>query len=635
MLHPLMLFLPLFLGAPELTPPTIKFVAPACSPATGGVAVTITGSGFTGATSAAFGGGFLSALAVINDSTITGILPAGSPGAADVVVCTPSGCTTLSEAFAFTPTTSVNIILGGGFELAPANVTISAGSTAVPNWTVVSDSIDVYGPFAGGGNGWQPAGGARSIDLSGNSPGVIEQTVATTSGAAYLVVFSIAANNNPPNPKQLEVSAAGQSAVFTFDGTGYDQATMGWRCKAWTFVANGPTTALRFTSQTPGASGAALDEIYVFPAVSISGPPAATIGTTIDYVLHTGAPFAIYWFEVSLTGSAPGVPIPGGLVIPLNEPWLNYTFGPAYPGFVDFVGLTDSAGEAATHVVLPSLSFLAGSTLTASFVVIDLGLPTFVSAVATPFTTLIQGPPPAITTVVPSAGPAAGGTVVTISGSDFQSGATVKFGNAHATGVTVTGGSITCTAPSGAVGPVDVTVVNTDGQTVAASSAFLFVANLQLTSVAPMIAAPGTSVLLSGAGFQSGMTVSVGGVPITLLSQSSSSATFAFPVGAPCGTTVAVTTPFGQSGSLPFNPSPTVSGTLFSSGTHNGGQPFFISGSNFVTGTAVTIGGAPASITTLTSSTIFVTTPAGSVGSATVLVTSPSGCTGTASYTYL
>ena len=53
-------------------------------------------------------------------------------------------------------------------------------------------------------------------------------------------------------------------------------------------------------------------------------------------------------------------------------------------------------------------------------------------------TTTIAAPPaPTVTAVSPSSGSTAGGTSITITGTGFVSGATVKVGGAAATGVTV------------------------------------------------------------------------------------------------------------------------------------------------------------------------------------------------------
>ena len=66
--------------------------------------------------------------------------------------------------------------------------------------------------------------------------------------------------------------------------------------------------------------------------------------------------------------------------------------------------------------------------------------------------------------ILPTAGPPAGGTAVTLAGTDFANGATVTIGGAPATGVNVASStSMTATTPALAPGTVnDVTVTNTD-----------------------------------------------------------------------------------------------------------------------------------------------------------------------------
>ncbi|MGD0089589.1 MAG: kelch repeat-containing protein [Planctomycetota bacterium] len=70
-----------------------------------------------------------------------------------------------------------------------------------------------------------------------------------------------------------------------------------------------------------------------------------------------------------------------------------------------------------------------------------------------------------LTALSPPGGPTAGGTAVTITGSNFASGATVTFGAAAAANVTIKNAStITCIAPAFASGGiVTVTVTNPDG----------------------------------------------------------------------------------------------------------------------------------------------------------------------------
>jgi hypothetical protein len=125
--------------------------------------------------------------------------------------------------------------------------------------------------------------------------------------------------------------------------------------------------------------------------------------------------------------------------------------------------------------------------------------------------------PPAVTgPLSPSSGSVTGGTVVTITGTGFQSGATVTFGGSAATNVAVTSTSITATTPAHSSGAASVVITNPDGQSTTVANAFTFVppVMLHLTAIAPNSGSinGGTTVTLTGSGFASGgVTVTIGG----------------------------------------------------------------------------------------------------------------------------
>ncbi len=78
---------------------------------------------------------------------------------------------------------------------------------------------------------------------------------------------------------------------------------------------------------------------------------------------------------------------------------------------------------------------------------------------------------PTVTSISPNSGPAAGGKSVTIKGTGFITGSTVKVGENSATGITVVSSTtITATTPAGSTsgyGVVDVKVTNTNGTSAA------------------------------------------------------------------------------------------------------------------------------------------------------------------------
>ena len=139
-----------------------------------------------------------------------------------------------------------------------------------------------------------------------------------------------------------------------------------------------------------------------------------------------------------------------------------------------------------------------------------------------------------VSAVTPNTGPAAGGTPVTISGSNLTGG-TVGFGSTAATGVACTAGSCTATAPAGS-GTVDVSV-STTGGTSATSSADQFTyqappATPSVSAVTPNTgpAAGGTPVTISGSNLSAG-TVAFGSTAATGVSCTAGSCTATAPAG--------------------------------------------------------------------------------------------------------
>ena len=235
---------------------------------------------------------------------------------------------------------------------------------------------------------------------------------------------------------------------------------------------------------------------------------------------------------------------------------------------------------------------------------------------------------PGVTTVSPNNGPTAGGTAVTITGSNFGSGATVTFGTAAATNVVVVNATtITATTPAGSAGAVTVTVT-VSGQSGNLANGFTYVATPTVTSVSPNTGSTvgGTAVTITGTNFAAGATVTFGGTAATnVIVASATQITATTPAKAAGAVTVTVTVN-GQSGSLTngftYVALPTVSSVAPNTGSTAGGTPVTITGTNFIAGATVTFGAATAtSVVVVNGTTITAATPAGSAGAVAVTVT--------------
>jgi hypothetical protein len=250
--------------------------------------------------------------------------------------------------------------------------------------------------------------------------------------------------------------------------------------------------------------------------------------------------------------------------------------------------------------------------------------------------------PPAVSSVSPNSGSTAGGTAVTITGTNFAAGATVTFGGTATTNViAVNSTTITATTPAGSAGAVTVTVT-VSGQSGSLTSGFTYVTSLAgsptVAGVSPNSGstAGGTAVTITGTNFAAGATATFGGTAATkAVVVSGTQITATTPAGSAGAVTVTVTVG-GQTGSLanaftyasPTSP-PTVSGVSPNSGSTAGATAVTITGTNFATGATVTFGGAAVTNVVVVSGTqITATTPAGSAEAVTVTVTNPGAQSG-------
>jgi hypothetical protein len=155
----------------------------------------------------------------------------------------------------------------------------------------------------------------------------------------------------------------------------------------------------------------------------------------------------------------------------------------------------------------------------------------------------------------------------------------------------------------------------------------------------------GTAVTIAGTGFLAGAAVSMGGTAATNVNVvGGTSITAATPAHAAGAVNVAVTNTDAQSGSLnngytytPSNPVPTVASITPNTGTTAGGASVTITGTGFLAGAAVSLGGTAATAVNVVGSTsITATTPAHTAGAVSVVVTNTDAQNGTLTngYTY-
>lgn len=247
-----------------------------------------------------------------------------------------------------------------------------------------------------------------------------------------------------------------------------------------------------------------------------------------------------------------------------------------------------------------------------------------------------QADPPAVTSVSPASGPAAGGNGITINGGNFQTNAAVSFGGSAATSVVVSSATtISATVPAHAAGRVTLSVTNPDGQS-ASFDGYTYVAAPSITSISPTSApvTGGTQMTITGSGFAAGATVNIGGAAAAATVVSSTTITATVPAAAPTEQLavprdVVVTNPDGQiatlAGAFTYTlPALAVSSIDPSGASPAGGVVVTIVGNGFTTAvaTSVTFGGVAATnVTVLSATAIRVTAPPHAAGVVDVKVT--------------
>jgi Domain of unknown function (DUF4082)/IPT/TIG domain len=246
---------------------------------------------------------------------------------------------------------------------------------------------------------------------------------------------------------------------------------------------------------------------------------------------------------------------------------------------------------------------------------------------------------PTLSSISPTLGPVSGGTMVTLTGSNFADGATVSFGSAGASSVTfISATELEAVSPPGSAGNASVVVTNPGGQSASLANAFIYSSGPTVTSVSPNSgsASGGTTVTITGSGFESGAMVAFGVTAATSVTVLSSTEIQAVTPTEPAGSeSVTVTNPDSGMGSLPsafqfasasvgglqpqITAATTDPGAANSSATCVNQLPvgatamctLTITGLNFQSGATVTLGaaGAATNVNVVNSTTITATVP--------------------------
>jgi hypothetical protein len=599
--------------------PVVSGIGPSWGPTSGGTAVTITGNNLSGATAVTFGSTAATLFTVNADGSLSAVAPAESAGTVDVQVTTAAGTSATSSADQFTSLAAAPTVTG----VSPSSGPTGGGTTVTITGTNLADVNQVYfGTIAATSftitspttiSATAPAELASTVDVTVSSP----YGPSPTSSADQYTFTGTA-----PTVTALDVTAgpAAGGSLLTITGTNLNTATQ---------VSFGTTTTTAFSvlsgsellvtapahaagtadvtvTTAYGTSSTSSADQYTFvaaPAVSgLSSSSGATGGGNAITVSGSGFTGA---FQVSF-GSTSATSFTVN-----SDSSISATVPPSSAGMVDVTVITQSGGGSAP-VSADQYTFVATA--------------------------------PSVSAVSPNRGPTAGGTTVTITGSNFNGATQVTFGGTSAASFTVVSATqITATAPAEAAATVDLVVTSPYGSSSTSSAdqyTFADAAAPTVTglSVSSGPLAGGTAVVLTGTGFTAATAVTFGGTPAASFTVNSSTQITATSPGQTGTVDVSVTTPYGTSSTGTFDhftyqaALPSVTAVSPGSGTSAGGTSVTITGSNFTGVTRVMFGTLPAASFTFNSDgSLTATSPVQATGTYDITVVTPYGVSATSS----
>jgi hypothetical protein len=498
-------------GFTYMPAPTVAGVSPSGGLATGGTSITITGTNFTGATVVKIGTLNAASFTVVDPTTITAVTPAGTAGLKSISVTTPGGTGTLANCFTYyaAPTiTSVSPASGpvAGNTALTINGTNFLGASAV---TVGGQPVTGLVITATRITGRTPAGTAGAQDVVVTTPG---GTATRAGGFTYF-----------PVPVVASVSPSGGLATggtaITVSGSGFTGATV---VKVGTLNATGVTIVdgSTITCTTPAGTAG-------LKSISVTTPGGT--GTLANCFT--------YYAQPTITSVTPaGGPVAGNTALTING--------------TNFLGASSVTvgGQPVTGLVVTATR-ITGRTPAGTAGAQDVVVTT-PGGTATREGAFTYHALPTVASVSPSSGSLAGGTTITVTGTNLSGATLVRVGSVNATGLTVVDATtLTCVTPAGAAGAKSVSVT-TPGGTATRSNAFTHV------YVAPTIASVspdagpdtgGTSITITGTNLLGASAVRIGGTLATALAVvDGTTLTCVTPAGSAGARDVQVTVPGGS-----------------------------------------------------------------------------------------
>lgn len=590
-------------------PPSIVSVSPTTGAASGGNTVAISGNGFYGTPSVRFGANSATGVTVSSPTQLSAVTPPGTAGSAVTVAVTSAyGSSSLANAFAYQ-----DIPL-------PTIASLYANKGPVTGGTAFG--------IIGTGLGTATAVKIGGIPCTINSIGDTQLTAVSPPGSAGEQPVSV-------------VTPGGTATVangFTYylEPTVTSVSPMEGPAGGGTSITITGTNLLgaREVEVAPGGGVTPFTVLNETTVVAVTPPrPAGSVGTVRvrtpwGWSGYSGVRFAYFGVPTVLSVTPTAGPLSGGTQVTITgENLANQSWPIRLSLSIDGIPWNTSTVSPTSIVAFTP----AGSAGTKP---IQITTPGGTCTVADGFSYV---PPPTISAVTPSAGPMAGGTAITITGTNFYNGSSnlsFTIGGTPANSVSVISNTqATAVTPGGTPGAKTVAVVTPSGSA-NSPGGFNYIAVPTITGVSPAAgtAMGGSQITITGTNLTGSTAVTIDNAPATAVTVvSSTTVTAITPIGTPGSKAVSVTTPNGTA-TLPsaftYIPVPTISTVAPGVGPVGGGTAITITGTNLTGTNSVMVGGSAAnSITVVNPTTVTAVTPAGIAQAMTVYVTTPGGTT--------
>src|SRR5579871_1491463 len=576
--------------------PSVASILPAtANAASGAFTLTVTGSGFIGASQVQWNG-VARQTTYVSATQLTAAIQAadvGAAGTASVTVANPSPGGGTSGPQTFTISNPVPGASGVSPQSTPAG---SPGFTLIVNGSgFVSGSQVQWNGVARATtftNATQLSATISAADvLTGGTATVSVVNPTPGGGTSGSVSFSIIANPAPMVASILPASATLQSGAFTLTvtGSGFLPASQ----VQWSGVARN-TTYVSGTQLTASIQSSDVLTAGTVAVTVMNPPPGGGTSPSANFTVNNPAPAITQISPASLTAGSTGftLTVTGtGFVNGSQVQWNGVSRATTFGNSTQLTATISSAdlsapGAAAVTVVNPTPG--GGTAGSEAF-------------------TITANPMPLLTAIQPvSAAVNSGAFTLTLNGSGFVNGSQVQWNGVSRSTTFVNSTQLTAAiqaADLASTGAVSVTVVNpAPGGGVSGSVSFAITANPlpAIASILPSTATAGasaTTVTITGTGFVAASQAQWGGTGIstTFVSNTQLTATIPSASLATAGTfAITVTNPApggGTSASATFtvnNPAPSITGLPFSSiAAGSPATTLTVNGSGFVAGSQV------------------------------------------------